>query len=267
MKVSEMKSAIAAAGIPLPINITRQDRLQPSLSLKEMCNLLRITAPSVEANGHFRFEHVQFKAHRLIHRMDQQFNMLFLVRSGFIKTSLIDEFGNEQVVSFPMKGDLVGLTGIFNNRYASEATTLSSCDIILIPFKIFAVLGRLHPELVNALYGVMSHELLREQAMISTRTSLKAEARVARFLVSLSNRYAEMGYSDKQFSLHMTRSEIGSYLGLSLETVSRSFSALSEVGLISVNHRTVHIHDINSLRTLHRLPFLSLQTREHSPNR
>jgi CRP/FNR family transcriptional regulator len=105
-----------------------------------------------------------------------------------------------------------------------------------------------------AVYGVMSRELVREQTLIGTLGSLSAEARVARFLVSLSERFADMGYSGKQFNLRMTRQEIGNYLGLTLETVSRTFSAFNAIGLISVDQRAIVLHDIQALKTLRRLP-------------
>jgi CRP/FNR family transcriptional regulator len=90
--------------------------------------------------------------------------------------------------------------------------------------------------------------------MVSMLGSLSAEARVARFLVNLSERFAELGYSGKQFNLRMTRHEIGSYLGLTLETVSRTLSAFNEMGLISVEQRAIDIKDFNALKTLRRLP-------------
>ena len=104
------------------------------------------------------------------------------------------------------------------------------------------------------MYSVMSRELVREQAMVSMLGALSAEARVARFLVSLSDRFAEMGYSSKLFNLRMTRHEIGSYLGLTLETVSRTLSAFNEIGLISVDQRSIGIKDPEALKTLRRLP-------------
>jgi CRP/FNR family transcriptional regulator len=176
------------------------------------------------------------------------------VHSGFLKTVLIDEFGNEQVLSFPMKGDMFGVDGIHTKRYMSEAVALSNCDLILVPFKKFTQLGRSHIEFEHSMYNVMSRELVREQAMVSMLGALSAEARVARFLVSLSERFSEMGYSSKLFNLRMTRHEIGSYLGLTLETVSRTLSAFNEIGLISVDQRSIGIKDIDALRTLRRLP-------------
>jgi CRP/FNR family transcriptional regulator len=223
-------------------------------NLKELCDLLRIPAATSVTDEEFLFQHVQFKTGQRIHTIGQPFDTLYIVHSGFLKTVLIDEFGNEQVLSFPMKGDLFGVDGIHTKRYASEAVALSNCDLILLPFKKFTALGRAHVELEHAMYSVMSRELVREQAMVSMLGALSAEARVARFLVSLSERFAEMGYSSKLFNLRMTRHEIGSYLGLTLETVSRTLSAFNEIGYISVDQRSIAIKDVDALKTLRRLP-------------
>lgn len=223
-------------------------------NLKELCDLLRIQSATSVADEEFLFQHVQFKTGQRIHTIGQPFDTLYIVHSGFLKTVLIDEFGNEQVLSFPMKGDLFGVDGIHTRRYASEAVALSNCDLILLPFKKFTALGRAHIELEHAMYSVMSRELVREQAMVSMLGALSAEARVARFLVSLSERFAEMGYSSKLFNLRMTRHEIGSYLGLTLETVSRTLSAFNEIGLITVDQRSIGIKDVDALKTLRRLP-------------
>jgi CRP/FNR family transcriptional regulator len=233
-------------------------------NLKELCELLRIPATSSVNDEEFLFQHVQFKTGQRVHTIGQPFDTLFIGHSGFLKTVLIDEFGNEQVLSCPMKGDLFGVDGIHTKRYASEAVALSNCDLILLPFKKFIALGRTHSELEHAMYSVMSRELVREQGMVSMLGALSAEARVARFLVSLSERFAEMGYSSKLFNLRMTRHEIGSYLGLTLETVSRTLSAFNEFGLITVDQRSIGIKDIDSLRTLRRLPPSSARSKKAS---
>jgi CRP/FNR family transcriptional regulator len=223
-------------------------------NLKELCEVLRIPFTAANMEEELLFQHVQFKTGQRIHTIGQPFDTLYIVHSGFLKTVLIDEFGNEQVLSFPMKGDLFGVDGIHTKRYASEAVALSNCDLILLPFKKLTALGRAHVEFEHAMYSVMSRELVREQAMVSMLGALSAEARVARFLVSLSERYAEMGYSSKLFNLRMTRHEIGSYLGLTLETVSRTLSAFNEIGLITVDQRSIGIKDPEALKTLRRLP-------------
>ena len=115
---------------------------------------------------------------------------------------MIDDAGGEQILGFPMKGDLFGVDGIHAKQYTAETVALSNCDIILVPFKTFTALGKIHSDLDTAVYGVMSRELVREHAMISMLGSLSAEARVARFLAFLSERYGQMGYSKTQFNLN-----------------------------------------------------------------
>jgi CRP/FNR family transcriptional regulator len=248
--------------LPVDTGWQRQGKLWSNL--KELCDVLRIppTSASLIADEELLFQHVQFKTGQRIHTIGQPFDALYIVHSGFLKTVLIDEYGNEQVLSFPMKGDLFGVDGIHTRRYASEAVALSNCDLILLPFKKLTALGRIHLEFEHAIYSVMSRELVREQAMISMLGALSAEARVARFLVSLSDRYAEMGYSSKLFNLRMTRHEIGSYLGLTLETVSRTLSAFNEIGLITVDQRSIGIKDADALKTLRRLPPSSARAKQ-----
>ena len=231
-------------------------------NLKDVCDLLRIPASPV--GDDVQFQHVQYKSGQRIHTIGQSFDMLYIVYSGFLKSVIIDESGNEQVLGFPMKGDLFGMDGIYGKQYSTEAVALSNCEIILLPFKTFMALGRSQPELEAALYGVMSRELVREQSLIGALGSLSAEARVARFLVSLSDRFSAMGYSGRQFNLRMTRQEIGNYLGLTLETVSRTLSAFNTIGLISVDQRAIVLHDIPALKTLRRLPPSRVRARQES---
>lgn len=223
--------------------------------LTDVCRLLRINVPVLAglAGEEFRFQNLQYKTGQRIYTLGQAFDSFYLVNSGFAKTVTVDDQGNEQVLGFPMKGDLFGIDGIHSKKYETEAVALSNCDII-IPFRKFIALGRSHPELELEIYRVMSRELVREQNMLSMLGSLSSEARVARFLVSLSDRFVEMGYSGREFSLRMTRQEIGSYLGMTLETVSRTLSAFNEIGLISISQRELVLQDVPTLRTLRRLP-------------
>jgi CRP/FNR family transcriptional regulator len=231
-------------------------------SLADVCSVLQIAPNFPVAGSDVVFQHIQFKAGQRIFTIGQSFDTLYIVNSGFLKTVLLDDSGNEQVLSFPMKGDVLGVDGIHAKQYMSEAVALSSCDIIVVPFKVFAALGRKYPELELSLYGVMSRELAREHIMAGMLGSLSAEARVARFLVSLSERFSAMGYSGKEFNLRMTRQEIGSYLGLTLETVSRTFSAFDKIGYISVDQRSIALRDVHALKALRRLPPSRVRTKK-----
>lgn len=221
-------------------------------NLTEVAKLLGI--PAFVKDGDCQFQHVQYKTGQRIHTIGQPFDTLYVVYSGFLKSVIIDDAGHEQVVAFPMKGDLLGVDAIHGGFHQTEAVALSACEVILIPFKTLTTLGRAQPDLEVALYGVMGRELAREQSLISALGSLGAEARVARFLAFMSSRFEEMGYSGKQFNLRMTREEIGNYLGLTLETISRTLSAFANAGLISVELRNVILHDVAALRSLRRLP-------------
>ena len=237
-----------------PMEAGRQCHGRLWSSLKEVCNLLHVPSGHLCGDEDMLFQHVQFKTGQRIHTIGQPFEALYLVHSGFLKTVLIDEAGGEQVLNFPMKGDLLGVDGIHARHYASEAVALSECNLILLPFKKLIALGKNHPELENTIYDVLSQELVREQGMAGMLSAMGAEARVARFLLTMADRYEHMGYSGKLFNLRMTRHEIGSYLGLTLETVSRTLSVFNELGWITVHQRSIEIKDQEALGNLRRLP-------------
>lgn len=249
--------------VDIPSFVSRQWGGFPKLwsTVNELASLLGIDTRL--PGDHVLFQHVQYRTGQRIHTIGQPFDMLFAVNSGFLKTVMIDDAGNEQALAFPMKGDIIGIDGIHKKIYMTEAVALTNCDIVLIPFKQLTAIGRANPALEAELHSVLCRELIREQQMVSLISSLPAEARVARFLVHLSDRYAALGYSGTQFTLRMTRQEIGSYLGLTLETVSRSFSAFKLIGLIGIDGKSVIIRDLDTLRTMRRLP--PSQPRKVSP--
>ena len=220
-------------------------------SLPEICRLLDITTD--DKSSDIQFQRRRVKAGQWVFGCGERFDAMFIVFSGFLKTLQVDEVGNEQILGFPMKGDLLGIDGLHDGHYASQAVALTDCELIVIPIREMAGLGVENNLLENWLYRAMSRELVRGHAVVGLLGTLGAEARVARFLVSLSARFAAIGYSPNSFNLRMTRQEIGSYLGLTLETVSRSFSALNDAGLININQRAVEIKDITTLRSLQRL--------------
>jgi CRP/FNR family transcriptional regulator, anaerobic regulatory protein len=216
--------------------------------LTEVCALLNVPVIQVASDANHAFQHIYLRSGQRIHTVEQTFEHLYLINSGYVKTVLLDESGSEKVLGFPMRGDLIGIDGLHSRRYPTESVALSDCGIILIPFKRVGWLGRICPEFELAIYGAMSRELAREQAMAAMLISLRAEAKVGRFLIALSERYAAMGYSSKQFTLQVTRQEIGSYLGLALESVSRVLSELHCLGFIAVDKRTITILDYENLR-------------------
>lgn len=222
-----------------------------SSSIPEICKLLGF--PEIHDEQELKFQRRRVKAGQWVYATGESLEAVFAIHAGTLKTMLIDAAGNEQILGFPQKGDLLGMDGVFSGRHASQAVALTDCELVVLPFHDLASMGPATMALENWLYRATSRELAREHALVGLLGTLSADARVARFLVGLSERFAEAGYSPKAFHLCMTRKDIGSYLGLTLETASRTLSALHSAGLISVDQRDVEIKDIAALRSLQRI--------------
>jgi CRP/FNR family transcriptional regulator len=246
----------------MPDEVGRKSRGKPWTNFMEVCELLHIPFSVSIVGKDLLFQHVQFRAGQRIHTVGQQFVSLSIVISGFLKTVSIDDLGYEQVLDFPMKGDVFGADSISTKRYSSETVALSDCSLIMLPFHNLVALSHAHVELENVICDIFGRELLRKQAMLDMLSAPNAEAKVARFLISLSERYSESGYSKTEFNLRMTRRDIGNYLGLSFETVSRTLSALNEAGLISVDQRAIWIKEPDMLKRFCRIPSYGLQARQ-----
>ena len=178
-------------------------------------------------------------------RSGENFQSLYAVRTGFFKTCVASEDGRDQVTGFQMAGELLGLDGIGTERHTCDAVALEDSQVCVIPY------ARLEePRLQRQLHKVMSRELVRDQGVMMLLGTMRAEERLAAFLLNLSQRFLARGYARDDFHLRMTRDEIGSYLGLSLETVSRLFSRFHDEGLIAVQQKHIRILDTPGLRGL-----------------
>lgn len=176
--------------------------------------------------------------------------MLYAIRTGFIKTCVLHEDGREQVAGFHMSGDLMGLDAIGSGRHACDAVALEDCDVCEIPLDAIETLARRIPALQQHFHRIMSREIVRDHGMMLLLGSMRADERLAIFLLNLSQRFAARGYSSTEFVLRMTRADIGSYLGLKLETVSRALSRMQGGNLIRIKNRIVHITDLARLKAV-----------------
>jgi CRP/FNR family transcriptional regulator len=228
--------------------------IPPRSTLADVCKLLRLPALPGAAKVDLEFLHRRVKPGSRLCSQGEPLEALYVIRSGCIKTFVNDECGNQVVVAFPGKGDLVGADGLCDRKYSCYAVALNDVEVAVIPFRALATLGRTLDEFELLLYRAISRELVAEHAVRSVMGSLRAEARVARFIAQYAEKQRIQGDNPERFTLPMTRQEIGSYLGLTLETVSRSFSGLHEAGLIHVTQRDVVIVDEPALRTLQKLP-------------
>lgn len=182
--------------------------------------------------------------------MGDPFGAIYTVRSGFLKTATVDGLGHVQVVGFFMRGEYFGLDGLGSASYNCTASALEDSEIIALPFPLMQDLARENRAMQHQLHQLLSREITRDHGMMMLLGSMSAEARVASFLMNLSARLVRRGYSPSDFILRMTREDIGSYLGLRLETVSRIFSAFHKNGLLQVEQKHVCIVDPNGLQHL-----------------
>ena len=180
----------------------------------------------------------------------QSFHALYAIRSGFFKTCAGTEDGREQVTGFQMAGELLGLDGIGSGRHDVSAVALEDAQVCVMPFGALEDLAATMPELQRSLHRLMSREIVRDHETLLMLGSLRADERVAAFLLGLVRRLERRGHATTELVLRMSREEIGSYLGLKLETVSRAFGRLQAEGLLEVRQRQIRVLQSERLRQL-----------------
>jgi CRP/FNR family transcriptional regulator len=185
-----------------------------------------------------------------LYRGGEPFHCVSFIRAGMFKTILIDVEGREQVTGFHMTGEVLGLDGIETERCQSSAVALEDSEVWEIPFTRMEALCRQDPSMQRMFHRLMSREIQRDYLMMLLLGSMSAEERLATFLLNLSQRLTARGYSPLRFVLRMSRREIGSYLGLTLETVSRVFSRFQREGIIRAELKTMELKDLGRLRAL-----------------
>ena len=185
-----------------------------------------------------------------LYRAGDPFDAIYAIRSGFFKTDVLLEDGRDQVTGFQMAGELLGLDGISTEHHTCNAIALEDSEICAIPFSRLESLSREIQTLQHHFHKVMSREIVRDHGVMMLLGTMRAEERLAAFLLNLSQRFTARGFSHAEFYLRMTREEIGSYLGLKLETVSRAFSRFQEEGHIAVQQKHIRILNVNGLKAL-----------------
>ena len=176
-----------------------------------------------------------------------KFNSLFAIRTGFFKTHTSTEDAREQVTGFQMAGEIIGLDGIVSDRHTCDAVALEDAEVCVMPFDRIEGLSREITSLQRHVHKIMSREIVRENDVMLLLGSMNAEERLAAFLFNLAKRLQVRGFSPFELVLRMTREEIGSYLGMQIETVSRTFKKMSVDGILEVNGRHVRIVNIDAL--------------------
>lgn len=220
------------------------------------CNLRELCMPmGLDEQQMQRIEEVvatrrKIKRGGMLFQNGETFSSLYAIRTGFFKTCVATEDGRYQVTGFQMAGEIIGLDGIVNNHHTCDAIALENAEVCVMPFNRLEELSREVTALQSHVHKVMSREIVREHSVMLLLGSMRAEERLAAFILNLVQRLHTRGFSSSELILRMTREEIGSYLGLKLETVSRTFSKFVEDGIVEVKQRHVRILDTEALQRL-----------------
>jgi CRP/FNR family transcriptional regulator len=181
-------------------------------------------------------------------RNGDKFGALYAIRTGFFKTCVSAEDGRDQVTGFQMAGEIIGLDGIVSDHHTCDAVALEDAEVCVMTFDRIEELSREISALQRHVHKIMSREIVRENGVMLLLGSMRAEERLAAFLLNLVQRLHARGFSQSELVLRMTREEIGSYLGLKLETVSRTFSKFADDGIVEVKQRHVRILNPDALK-------------------
>jgi CRP/FNR family transcriptional regulator len=217
---------------------------------RELCLPAGLTESQLERLKDLFHVRQRIHAGQSLYRAGEGFAAIYAIRSGFFKTHMISEDGRDQTVGFHMAGEIMGLDGIGSQRYTCDAVALEDSEVCIVPFALLEEMSVEVPQIQNRFHKLMSRELVRDFGMLLLLGSMRAEERLAAFLLNLSQRFAARGYSASEFNLRMTREEIGSYLGLKLETVSRTLSRFQKEGLIQIWQKQVKLLDHAALKGL-----------------
>lgn len=219
-------------------------------SLRELCLPAGLESGDMHTLEQLVHRRRSVKRGSYLYRCAVPLQSLYALRSGFLKTSISHPDGREQVAGFHMPGDLMGLDAIGSGRHVCDAVALEDCEVCEMPLEALEALSRKIPALQQHFHRILSREIVRDHGMMLLLGSMRAEERLAAFLLNLSQRFAARGYSATEFVLRMTREEIGSFLGLKLETVSRALTRMQTNQLIEVRNRQVRITDLPRLQAV-----------------
>ena len=218
--------------------------------MRELCLPVGLAPDALKELDKVVTKRVRLTKGQPLYQVGNAFSALYAIRLGSCKTTLLSDDGREQVAGYHMIGELIGMDGIGNGRHGCDAVALEDSEYCVLPFDELEYLGRRVAPLQRNLHQILTREIARNHAVMLQIGSMRAEERLAAFLVNLSQRYGARGYSSTEFVLRMTRAEIGSYLGLQLETVSRLFSSFQRQGVMRVQGRSVKLLDLPALTRL-----------------
>lgn len=219
-------------------------------NLRELCMPIGLNHDELNRIDNLVATRRHVKRGNTLFRSGDKFSSLFAIRTGFFKTCVATEDGRDQVTGFQMAGEVIGLDGIVSDNHSCDAVALEDAEVCVMPYDRIEDLSREVHGLQRHVHKIMSREIVREHGVMLLLGSMRAEERLAAFLLNLVHRLHARGFSQSELILRMSREEIGSYLGMKIETVSRTFSKFSEEGIVEVKQRHVRILNTQALKDI-----------------
>ena len=238
------------AKLEVRLNIPALKAACSACSLRELCLPVGLKNEDLSRLDAAIDRRRNLKAGQHVYRSHDSFEALYAIRSGVFKTYELSNDGHEQINGFHMTGEIMGMDAIGTDRHACGAIALEDCEVCIIPFARLEELLHDIPSLMHQFHRLMSREIAADHGMMMLLGTMSAEQKLAAFLVNLSDRLRARGLSPTVLRLSMSREEIGNYLGLKLETVSRMFSKFQEDGLVQVERRNLTITGLAALQQL-----------------
>ncbi|MFZ6646838.1 fumarate/nitrate reduction transcriptional regulator Fnr [Undibacterium sp. TJN25] len=234
----------------LPVSLHEIRAHCSSCSLHQLCLPMGLAEADMDKLDKIIGRRRRVARDQALYRMDDPFTNLYAIRFGHFKTYRINSGGQQHITGFQMAGELLGMDAISTERHHCDAVALEDSEVCEIPFTGLESLFSEIPTLLSHFHRIMSREITREQNVMLLLGSMRADQRFAAFLVNLSSRYATRGYSSTRFQLRMSREEIGNYLGLTIESVSRLLSKFKKLDLMKVDHRDIELLQLPRLKAL-----------------
>jgi CRP/FNR family transcriptional regulator len=230
--------------VPATARAPRNDALRcTACSMRSICMPQGLTPEELKRMEALICPSRTIKQGETIYRANDSFQSIYPVRAGSFKTVVMHRDGREQVTGFHVAGDSLGLDGVCSGHHSCDAMALEDSEVCIIPFNLLEAMCRDVKAVQHHVHRMMGGEIVRESSQMMLLGTMSAEQRVATFLLNLSDRLRIRGYSPAAFHLRMTREEIGSYLGIKLETVSRMLSRFQRDGLVDIRGKDIRILD------------------------
>jgi CRP/FNR family transcriptional regulator len=230
------------------VSPTSLKTLCTSCHLRELCLPCGLQGCDIERLDELMFTRRKVKEGQPLYREGDKFQYIHAVRSGTFKSCMSLADGREQVSGFFLAGELMGLDGAAHGTHPSGVIALEDSEVCAIPYGQLTEVTAGSASMQHTVSRLMSREIVREHSLMMLLGSMNAEERLCAFLLNLSQRMKARGFSASEFHLRMSRAEIGSYLGLKLETVSRTFSTFQQRRWLEVNKRHIRITDMEALK-------------------